>query len=120
MRDKLILNDGTTIELKAAASLGGMVTIFADWKAVSKTMTKLTGENLSAVMVQTGEGFTAGNYANLVMQPGAWEIKEDGIHVTISLREKTDIEKRLDKVESGQEVQGGAIAELAGISGGDR
>ena len=34
------------------------------------------------------------------------------------LREKTVIEKRLDAVESGQEVQDGAIVELAGIVAG--
>uniref|UniRef100_UPI0006D0C393 hypothetical protein n=1 Tax=Clostridium sp. NkU-1 TaxID=1095009 RepID=UPI0006D0C393 len=81
-------------------------------------MPKLTEENLASVKVQTGEGTTVGNYTDLVLQPGSWEEKADGLYITISLREKTDIEKRLDKVESGQEVQAGAIGELAGMMGG--
>ncbi|MGL6220001.1 MAG: hypothetical protein ACRC36_18305 [Lacrimispora sphenoides] len=118
MKDKLILNDGTIIELEACASLSVLTTIFADWNAAAEVMPKFTEKNLLYVTVQNGEGLTVGNYTDLLMQPGSWEVKEDGVHITISLREKTDFEKRLDKVESGQEVQDGAIAELAGKQGG--
>ncbi|MDR2022282.1 MAG: hypothetical protein LBQ71_03305 [Hungatella sp.] len=118
MKDKLILKDGTTIELEAAASLTGLTTIFTDWTAAAEVLPRLTEENLSSAQVQTVEGLTVGNYTDLVMQPGSWEVKSDGLYMTISLREKTDIEKCLDKVESGQEVQAGAIGELAGMMGG--
>ena len=118
MKDKLILTDGTTIDLETGASLTELTTVFTDWTAAASVMPKLTEENLSKVEVQNGEGLNRGNYTDLVMQPGSWEVKEDGVHVTISLREKTEIEKRLDKVESGQEVQDGAIEELAGMMGG--
>ena len=70
--------------------------------------------------MQNGEGLNRGNYTDLVLQPGSWEEKADGLYITISLREKTDLEKRLDKVESGQEVQDGAIAELAQMAGGGK
>jgi len=99
MKDKLILKDGTTIELEAAASLTAITTIFADWTAVAAALPLLTSENISSVQVQTGEGLTVGSYADLVLQPGSWETKTDGVHITISLREKTDIEKRLDSAE---------------------
>ena len=118
MKSKMILKDGTLIELEAAASLTGITTIFTGWTAAAAVLPKLTNENLSSVQVQTGEGLTVGNYTDLVLQPGSWEEKADGLYITISLREKTDIEKRLDAVETGQEVQDGAIAELAGNQGG--
>lgn len=38
---------------------------------------------------------------------------------TFTIREKTEIEKRLDKLEKGQAVQDGAILELAGVVGGN-
>lgn len=119
MKDKIIFKDGTSIELEAAGSLAAITTVFADWTAVAEALPKLTEENLSSVQVQTGEGLTVGNYTDLVLQPGTWEVKEDGVHITISMREKTDIEKRLDNVEAGQEVQDGAIEELAGMAGGE-
>ena len=117
-KEKMILNDGTAIELETGVSLTELTTVFTDWAAAASVMPKLTEENLSKVEVQNGEGLNRGNYADLVLQPGYWEVKEDGVHITISLREKTELEKRLDKVESGQEVQDGAIAELAGKQGG--
>ena len=119
MKDKLILTDGTIIELEVAASLAGLTTIFPDWPAVAVVLPKLTEENLASVQVQNGDGLTMGNYTDLVLQPGGWEEKADGLYITISLREKTDMEKRMDSVEAGQETQDGAIAELAEIAGGE-
>ncbi len=117
MKDKLILKDGTTIEFEAYASLTAISTIFTDWTAATAALSKLTNENLLSVQVQTGEGLTVGNYTDLVLQPGLWEVKEDGIHITISLREKTDIEKRLESVEAGQQTQDGAIADMGEVVG---
>lgn len=119
-KEKMILNDGTTINLETGASLAELTTVFTDWTAAASIMPKLTEENLSKVEVQNGEGLNRGNYTDLVLQPGSWEEKADGLYITISLREKTDLEKRLDKVESGQEVQDGAIAELAEMAGGGK
>lgn len=112
MKDKIILKDGTVIELEAAASLTGLTTVFADWAEAAQTMIKLTEENLASVQVQTGEGLTVGNYADLVLQPGAWVFKDGRLNIVISLREKTEVEKRLDSVEEGQQTQDGAISDL--------
>ena len=110
--DKFILADTTAIDLLAGAGLSNMTTVCNDWAEAAALMPKLTPENLSNVQVQTGEGLTIGNYTDLVLQPGNWEAKDDGIHITISLREKTDIEKRLENVEAGQQTQDGAITDL--------
>ncbi|WP_143318933.1 hypothetical protein [Clostridium sp. HBUAS56010] len=116
-KEKMILNDGTTVELETSASLTGLTTIFPDWTGAA-VLQKLTKENLASVRLENGEGLTVGNYTDLVLQPGSWQVKEDGVHITVSLREKTEIEKRLDNVEAGQETQDGAIEELAGMVGG--
>ena len=118
--DKLILADTTAIELQASASLSKLITKCADWDAVAVLMPKFTIANISSVQIQTGDGVTVGTRTDLVMQPGNWEVKDDGIYITVSLREKTEIEKRLDAIEVGQAVQGGAIAELSGMVGGEK
>ena len=117
-KEKMILNDGTTIELETGASLTGLTTIYADWTIAAVVLPKLTKANLASVQVQNGQGLTVGSYSDLVLQPGTWEVKGDRVHITISLREKTEIEKRLDNVEAGQETQDGAIAEIAEMVGG--
>lgn len=114
MKDKLILKDGTVIELEAAANLTGITTIFIDWTAAAATLPLLTDDNLSSVQVQTGDGLSVGNYSDLVLQPGGWDTKADGVHITISLREKTDIEKRMDSAEDAIDI----LAEGA-LSGGE-
>lgn len=119
MKDKFILNDGTTIELEPGASLAGLTTVFTDWTEVAAVMPMLTEENLAGAKVQSEEGRVWTEFADVVLQPGAWEVKEDGVHITISLREKTDMEKRMDDMESGQEIQNEAITELAGMMGGE-
>lgn len=116
-KDKIIFADGTTMELEVAASLTSLTTIFPDWTATAAVLPKLTEENLASVRVENSEGVAVGNYTDLVLQPGAWEAKEDGVHITISLREKTEIEKRLDNVEAGQETQDGAIADMGEVVG---
>jgi hypothetical protein len=118
MKDSCILKDGTTIKLEASASLSCLTTIFIDWTEAAAILPKLTKDNLANVKMQNGDGTIAWDYSDLVLQPGSWEVKADGVHVTISLREKTELEKRIEKIESSQEVQDGAIAELAGKQGG--
>ncbi|WP_349667032.1 hypothetical protein [Lacrimispora sp.] len=118
MKDKIIFKDGTTIEFEAAASITAITTIFTDWSAAAAVLPLLTDDNLSSVQVQTGDLLPpVGNYSDLVLQPGGWDVKEDGVHITISLREKTDIEKRLESVEAGQQTQDGAIADMGEVVG---
>ncbi len=97
--DKIILADTTAIESQAGAGISKIVTVCTDWEAVSALMQKLTKENLTKVQIETGSGTVVGNYSGLVMQPGAYEVKTDGIYITISLREKTDEEKRIEALE---------------------
>lgn len=119
MKDKMILKDGTAIELEAGASLGAMQVLAADQDTMVITWKKLTKENLSEVMIQNGAGLTVGNYADLVLVSETSVITEEGAVLTaFCLREKTAEEKRLDAMEQEQEVQNGAIADLAGVVAG--
>lgn len=118
MKDTLILKDGTIIELESAASLSTMVCIFPNWEEAVLVLKKLASENLAVAKVKNGEGLVVGNYTDLVLLPGAWKIDSSGVRITLSVREKTDEERRLDALEDGQEVQDGAITELAGIVAG--
>ena len=118
-RDKLILNDGTVAYLEPGASLTGLTVVFDDWTAAAVVMSKVTEENINGAQVQADDGRVWVEFADVVILPGAWQLKDDGLHITITLREKTEVEKRLDNVEAGQGIQDGAIAELAEIAGGE-
>ena len=116
-KDKLILRDGAAIELEAGASLGAIQVSASDRSAMLQIWEKLTEGNLAEVNIQNGSGLTVGIYKNLVLVSETSIVKKDGtVITTYCLREKTDMEKRLDNVEAGQAIQDGAIADLGEVS----
>ena len=117
MKDTMILKDGTAIELEAGASLGAVQVSVADRATMVQTWEKLTEDNLAEVQLQNGSGLTIGTYKDLVLVSETSVMAANGIvTTTYSLREKTDVEKRLDNVEAGQSIQDGAIADLGEVS----
>lgn len=119
MKDKLILKDGTIIELEAGASLAALQVQATDRAAMAATWAQLTPENLVEVQVQNCDGLTVGNYTDVIFVSETSIVATDGsVLTTYSLREKTADEKRLDALERGQDVQDGAITELADIVAG--
>ena len=117
MKDTLILKDGTTIELEAGASLGAIQVLAIDRSAMLQIWDKLTDENLAEIQIKNGSGLTVGTYKDLVLVSETSVVTADKTVVTTyNLREKTDVEKRLDNVEAGQAIQDGAIADLGEVS----
>ncbi len=113
MKDKMILKDGSEIELEAGASINALQVRTANPPAMAEIWSKLTEENLKEVQIQTGEGLIVGNYMDLLLVSETSVILENGVVLTTyHLREKTAVEKRLEVLEARQEVQDGAISDL--------
>lgn len=113
MKDTMILKDGSTIDLEAGASLAAIQVVSADRSAMLQVWQKLTEENLAEVQIKNGSGLTVGTYTDLMLVSETSVLDADGaVTTTYNLREKTDVEKRLDDVEAGQEIQNGAIGDL--------
>lgn len=119
MADFMKLNDGTVLEIEEGASLGNIVYNASsenDGVAVAK---KFTAENVahveffsnlnSAEDVASAE--PSGEYDNIALNSCYFEVET--LKVLISLREKTDVELRLDAIEEEQEEQNEAIDYLA-------
>lgn len=117
-KDKIILSNGTEIRIESGASLSD-VRIISDTKYdVLTTWDMLTPENLSSVRVVNGDGLTVGTYSDLILVSETSMEKDGKIETSFNLREKTEMEKRLDWIENRQEVQDGAITDLgAAVSG---
>ncbi len=120
---KIIFADKTEFELLPGASLGEnkvVVQDFADLKTVAEALTK--EGNLDTVQYKSEEQVT-GEYKDMKLEiPLFREVgytDDKKVVATFTIREKTEIEKRLDKLEKGQAVQDGAILELAGVVGGN-
>ena len=116
-KDKLILKDGTTIELESGSSLDAIKAATENRKTMLEQWEMLTPENLKEVKVQNGDGLTIGIYQELVLLSETSVVDSDGsVLTTYSLREKTDIERRLEALEAGQEIQNGAISDLGSVT----
>lgn len=130
--DKIILKDQTSFEIADGASLGNIQIKAESFDAIKTITDAFTTENLAEVTFEHN-GEASGKYTDLKSDGFTYapntdaDGKEDGAYtVTIRLRTKTDIEKRLDALEAGQvtlqqghESNAGAIEDLAGMIGGE-
>lgn len=118
-KDKLIMKDGTEIELETGAGLGSLGVLSTDKAAMVSTWDRLTAENLSEVQIKNGDGLVVGSYTGLVLVSETSRVQADGSILTCyNVREKTDIERleeRVAAVEEGQTVQDGAIMDVAEV-----
>ena len=103
--------------MESGASLRDVRALFTDRQSMLATWGQMTEENLSEVAIKNGEGITVGRYESLVLESETSAVRLDGSVLTsFYFREKTDMEKRMDTVESGQEMQNGAIADLGAVT----
>ena len=104
MKDKMILKDGTTIELESGASLGNMQVVFPDKASMVETWDKFTDENLKSVQITDGNDAVIAEYTDLVLVSVTSTEKEDGtILTTFVLREKTATELLAEKTKALEE-----------------
>lgn len=120
-KDKLVLSNGIEIELEAGASLGALQVVSTNREAMLATWGLMTEDNLAAVQIKNGAGLTVGAYTGLVLVSETSIVAADGtVLTTYSLRTKTDVERltgRVAAVEEGQQVQDGAINDVATLAG---
>lgn len=115
-KDALELKNGAIITLETGASLENMEVLSKNMTEMIKVWGEMTEENLSEVQVKNGSGVAVGRYAGLLLVSETSIVQTDGsIRTSFRLREKTDMEKRMDAIEEGQTVQDGAIMDMAEI-----
>lgn len=114
--DKMILKDKTKIEILEGAGLYAITAVVDDWAALGGVADALTTTgNLDEVQFETSDRVMMGTHRDMRLESPLFRVVDvvDGkVRATFALREKTEIEKRLD-------VQDGAIMELAGMIGGE-
>ena len=108
--DKIILKDKTTYDLLDGASIGNIQIKASGITIVNEISEKFNSDNLSEVTITTND-VVSGKYTDLVSESFSYAKTEDetAYIVTISLRAKTDIEKRLDSLEKGHIANATAI-----------
>lgn len=122
MREKLILNDQSQIIIEKGSSFWDM-RVMSDTKYdMVSVWDMLTEANLNHIEIHNEDGTVIGIYDNILLDSETSTIQPDGkIFTSFKLREKTEIEllrERVEQLESGQEVQDGAISDLGSAVSG--
>lgn len=116
-KEKLVLKDKTEITLETGASLDSLGAVFDSRGRMLATWEGLTEDNLSEVQIKDANGATVGRYSDLVLVSETSTVDRGGkVHTSFHIREKNDIEKRLDAVENSQEMVMGAIGDLGAVT----
>ena len=98
--DKLVLKDGTKIDLVAGASLGALQIESESRETMLEIWKKLT------------DGLTVGKYEDVLLVSETSVVEGGKVKTSFNMREKTSEEKRLDALEESQEIQDEAIIDL--------
>lgn len=100
MSNKLILSDGTEIELESSSSLGSLKSVFYTKESMVEVWEKMTNDNLKKVKLVDSDGNVIAEYENLVFESvSATEQADLTILAVFSLREKTEVELLREQTE---------------------
>ena len=118
-KEKLILHDGSEVEMEAGASLGALQVFSQNRLEMIRTWGLLTPEHLETVQIKNGDGLVVGNYTDLVLVSETSTVASDGqVLTTYCLREKTELERLAERVDANTETLGihdGAIGDVAAV-----
>ena len=117
--DKIILKNQTNFEIADGASLGNIQIKAENFEAI-KTITDAFAEDNLAEVTFKHNNEVSGKYTDLksdgfTYMPNMGEDgAEDGTYTaTVNLRTKTEMEKAIDELKAGHEVNAKAIDDLA-------
>ena len=113
--DKIILKDRTSFEIADCAILGNIQIKAENFEAVKTITDAFSADNISEVTF-THNDAVSGKYTDLKSDGFTYapNANEDGTYtVTIRLRIKTEMEKAIDELKAGHEVNAKAIDDLA-------
>ena len=114
-KDKLVLNDGTEMELESSHGIGALCVIAESRIAAGALWEKFDGENLSEVLIKNSERDVTGRYKDMVLDHITGSDYDGSVQITFSLRQKTETEilrERVAALEYGQQTQDEAIGDL--------
>jgi len=116
--DKIILKDGTIIEIEESSNTESFRVIFSDPQEYLTILAMLTQDNLSAYQIQNSAGLTCSNLGNKeCLTQSITAVWSDngtlsGLDVTFNITDVDLLAKAVKDLQSGQATQDDAISDL--------
>lgn len=123
--DKIKLKNGSEIEIMESSNSSSFRKQFSDPQEYLATLAQLTQDNLSAYQVLNSAGNVTANPENkeclTQTVTATWGDAGalTGLDVTFNITDVDMLAKAVKDLQASQEVQDGAIEELAGVVGGE-
>lgn len=115
-KDRLVLADGTKIELESSQGVAALHVSAESRAAVAELWERFTKENLKQVQIKNADGNATGKYEDMVLDHIRGVDNPDGtVQVTFCLCSRPMEEILLEKIsalEAGQQTQDAAIGDL--------
>jgi len=116
---KLKFNNNEAINVLDASTADEVFADCASVEAMELMRESMNREALAEFQYLTDDGKVFGRYQNRELERVSYIVKEGIYHATFHLRKLSETELRLEALEKEQELQNGAIDELAEIVGGE-
>lgn len=117
--ETMIFNDNTELQIKEGASIRNVTFECNDFTALGMAAEQIQkAGNLDIVTFKTNDN-VSGNYTDLKLTRPLFtevDVLDSGkLRATFGMREKTEIEKAIEELQKGQELQDGAISDLGEV-----
>ena len=123
-KDKIILKDGTELEISQGGNTGMAIISFNSLEEFVVTAKKLTPANLEQYQLLNQAGLVADNPENKECRSVGLDLTWDdagkitAVKAAFHITDVDMVAKAIKELQAGQEVQDGAITELADVIGG--
>lgn len=115
-KDKLVLTDGTEIELETSLGVSALIVNAESIDIACELWKKFTPGNLKQVSIKNTDDLKIGEYSNMVLDHVTGAGNKNGtVQIAFSLRDKTSEEmltERVEALETGQQTHGEAIEDM--------
>lgn len=117
--EKIILKNNLEFEIKKGGSLETIIAIVQDFASLQPIGIALKEKGNLDLVRFASDGQVTGEYTNMAIQGALFrevDFTDDGkIQAMFSLRQKTELELTIEELQSSQNIQDGAIAELGNV-----
>ncbi len=111
-KEKIVLKDGTEITIENGAVENCVQVVLPDLDGFKELYAKFTESNLESYKILNADGLTCATLENKYLKNTVVEQVKDGFLISFNLADINMVDKRLTALESGQELQDGAIQDL--------
>lgn len=112
--EKVVLKDGTEIKICDGAAENCIAVPFTEETEVAGIVGNFTLENLKEFKIYNASGVLCTTITNKKLKSYTTNLEEKT--VTLNLEDVSELEKRLENLETTQELQDEAITELASMA----